>query len=53
MAAIKPSMKYILCLEKIPIVLEKFYKMEAFVMVHHVHKETWKTFVEEKLDTAM
>ena len=32
MAAIKPSIKDILCLEKIPLVLEKSYELEAFVM---------------------
>ena len=39
MAAIKPSIKETLCLEKLPIVLEKSYEMEAFVMGHHVYKE--------------
>ena len=53
MAAIKSSIKDILCLEKIPIVLEKSYEMEAFVMGHYVYKETWALFVGEKLDTAM
>ena len=53
MAAIKPSIKDILCLEKIPIVLEKSYEMEDFVMDHHVYKETWTPFVGEKFDTAM
>ena len=27
--------------------------MEVFVMDHHVYKETWPSFVGEKLDTAM
>ena len=31
MAAINPSIKDILCLEKIPTVLEKSYEMEGFV----------------------
>ena len=53
MVAIKPSVKEILCLEKIPVVLEKSYEIEAFVMGHHVYKETWTSFVREKLDTAM
>ena len=53
MAAIKPSMRGILCLEKIPIVLEKSYEMEAFVMGHHVYKGTWTPFVGEKSDITM
>ena len=53
MAAIKPSIKDILCLEKITIVLEKSYEMEAFVVGHHVYKETWTSFVGKKLDIAM
>ena len=53
MAAIKPSIKDILCLEMLPIVLEKSYEMEAFVMGHHVYKETWTSIVDKKLDTAM
>ena len=53
MAAVKPSIKDILCLEKIPIILEKSYEIEAFVMGHHVYKQTWTPFVGEKLDTAM
>ena len=52
MAAIKPSIKEILCLEKIPIVLIKSYEMEAFVMSHHLYKEKWTPFVGEKLDTT-
>ena len=46
MASKKPLTKDILCLEKIPIVLEKSYKMEAFVMGHHVYEETWVPFAE-------
>ena len=53
MAAVKPSIKDILCLEKIPIILEKSYEVEAFVMGHHVYKQTWTPFVGEKLDAAM
>ena len=53
MAVIKPSIKGILCPEKIQIVLEKSYEMEAFVMDHHVYKETWTPFVGEKMDTAI
>ena len=53
MTVIKPPIKDILCHEKIPIILEKSYEMEAFVMSHQVHKETWTPFVGEKLDTAM
>ena len=53
MAAVKPSIKDILCLEKIPITLEKSYESEAFVMGHHVYKQTWMPFVGEKLDAAM
>ena len=53
MAAVKPSIKDILCLEKKPIILEKLYEIEAFVMSHHVHKQTWAPFVGEKLDAAM
>ena len=53
MAAVKPSIKDILCLEKIPIILEKSYEIEAFVMGHHVYKQTWTSFVGEKLDAAM
>ena len=37
----------------LPIVLEKPYEMEAFVMGHHVYKETWMPFVGEKLETVM
>ena len=53
MAAVKPSIKDILCLEKIPIILGKSYEIEAFVMGHHVYKQTWTPFVEQKLDAAM
>ena len=53
MAAIKPSIKDVLCLKKIPIVLEKSYEMKAFVMSHHVYQEMWTLFVGEKLDTAI
>ena len=53
MAAVEPSIKDILCLEKIPIILEKLYEIEAFAMGHHVYKQTWTPFVEEKLDAAM
>ena len=53
MAAIKPSIKEILCFEKIPVALEKSYKMEAFVMGQHMYKGTWMPFVGENLDTAM
>ena len=40
MAVIKPSIKDVLFLEKIPIVLEKSSEMEVFVMGRHVYKET-------------
>ena len=53
MAAVKPSIKDILCLEKIPIILKKSYEIEAFVMGHHVYKQRWTSFVGEKLDAAM
>ena len=53
MAAVKPSIKDVLCLEKIPIILEESYEIEAFVMGHHVYKQTWTPFVGEKLDAAM
>ena len=39
MAAIKSSIKDILRPEKIPIILEKLYEMEPFVVGHHL---TWK-----------
>ena len=45
--------KDILCLKKMPFVMLKSNEMEAFVMVYHVYKETWKLFVGEKLDTTM
>ena len=44
MAAVKPSIKDILCLEKIPIILGKSYEIEVFVMGHHVYKQTWAPF---------
>ena len=53
MPTIKPSIKYIFCLEKLPTVLEKSYEMEAFVTGHHLYKETQIPFVEEILDTVM
>ena len=53
MAAIKSSIKDILCLEKIPIVLKKLYEMEAFVVVQHVYNEAWTPFVGKKFDKAM
>ena len=53
MAAVKPSIQDILSLELIPIVLNKIYEIEAFVMGHHVYKQTWTLFVGEKLDVAM
>ena len=37
MAAVKPSIKGILCLKKIRIILEKLYEIEAFVMGHLVY----------------
>ena len=49
MAAVEPSIKD----KKIPIILEKLYEIEAFAMGHHVYKQTWTPFVEEKLDAAM
>ena len=36
-----------------PIILEKSHEIEAFVMGHHVYKQTWTPFVGEKLDAAM
>ena len=53
MAVIKPSIKDILCLEKISTELEKSYEMEACVMGHHVYKDTWTPFIGENLDTAV
>ena len=53
MTTIKLSIKDIICLEKIPIVLEKSYEMEAFFLGHHVYKETCSPFVNKNLDTAM
>ena len=53
MAAIKPSIKDILCLEKIPFVLEKSYELEAFVMNETFIQGNVNAFVGEKLDTAM
>ena len=47
MAAVKPSIQDILSLELIPIVLNKTYEIEAFVMGHHVYKQTWTPFVGE------
>ena len=38
MAAIKQSIKDILCLEKLPIVLEEPYEKEALVIGHHMYK---------------
>ena len=38
MPTIKPFIKDILCLEKLPTALEKSYEMEAFVTGHHVYK---------------
>ena len=52
MAAVKPSIQDILSLELIPIVLNKTYEIEAFVMGHHVYKRTWTPFVGENLDVA-
>ena len=49
MAAIRPSIEDILCLEKIPIALEKSYEMEAFVTGHHVYKETLTHFFGGKI----
>ena len=44
MAAVKPSIKDILCLEKISIILGKSYEIEAFVMGHHVYKQNMGAF---------
>ena len=49
----KPSIKETLCLETMPTVLGKSYEMEAFVIGHHVYKETWTLFWGEKLDTVI
>ena len=38
MAAIKQSIKDILCLEKLPIILEEPYEKEALVIGHHMYK---------------
>ena len=48
MAAVKPSIKDILSLEKIPIVLEKSFEVEVFVMDHHVYKETSTPFLRKR-----
>ena len=48
MAAVKPSIKDILSLEKIPIVLEKSFEGEVFVMDHHVYKETSTPFLRKR-----
>lgn len=54
MAAVNvPSIKDILSFEEIPLILEKCFSMDAFVMGHHVYKETWHPTVGEKLDTAI
>ena len=45
--------KDMLCLKKMPVVMGKSNEMEAFVMVYHVYRETWKLFAGEKLDRAM
>ena len=33
--------------------IEKIDEIEAFVMGHHVYKQTWTPFVGEKLNAAM
>ena len=53
LAAIRTLIKDILCLKKMPIVLEKSYEMKALVMGHHVFKERWTPFWGGKLNTAM
>ena len=53
MSALKPSIKDMLCLEKIPTLLDKSYEKEAFILDHHMYKETWTPFAGENLDTAM
>ena len=53
MNAIKPSIKSILCVEKIAMVLEKLCEMEASVMGHYVYKEMGTLFVGKKLDTTI
>ena len=47
------SIKDIVSLREIPLILEKCFSMDAFVMGHHVYKETWNPSVGEELDTAM
>ena len=39
MTAMKPLINNILCLKKIPFLLEKSYEKEAIVMSHHPYKE--------------
>lgn len=47
------SINDILCPKEIPIILEKCFNMDAFVMGHHVYKKIWTPSVGEELDTAM
>ena len=47
------SVKDILCLEEIPLILEKNFSMDVFVMGHRVYKKTWTPSFGENLDTAM
>ena len=47
MAAVIPSVQDILSLELIPIVLNKTYEIEAFVMGYLENKHTWKPFAGE------
>ena len=49
MTAMKPLINNILCLKKIPVLLEKSYEKESIVMGHHPYKEIQMPFVGGKI----
>jgi len=53
MAVEKPTIQKILEVGSMPIILLKSYKIEAFVMGHHVYKERWTPTIGEHLDAFM
>ena len=43
----------IICRYQMPLIIEKYYCIDAFVMGHHVYKDIWKPVLGEELDVSM
>ena len=42
-----------ICRYQMPLIIEKYYCIDAFVMGHHVYKDIWKPVLGEELDVSM